>query len=191
MGPPPPRWRRRANEFRSSMRGSIRRSCAAIGTRLRRWCCRTRKWAWDRFASQEVAVLALRAKNDLILVKDGRTGKAVVILKFARTHQPELFAAKIKSGHHNLLNVQKGHINSLSIGGRGAGREAVLPALVLQVRGQHRLAPEDLSGGTIETDQDALLCFGDGSCRENPIIPDRKSTRLNSSHLGISYAVFC
>src|ERR1035438_10811291 len=25
----------------------------------------------------------------------------------------------------------------------------------------------------------------------DPSIPDRKSTRLNSSHLGISYAVFC
>src|ERR1039458_10797574 len=24
-----------------------------------------------------------------------------------------------------------------------------------------------------------------------PVFPDRKSTRLNSSHLGISYAVFC
>src|ERR1039458_5817032 len=24
-----------------------------------------------------------------------------------------------------------------------------------------------------------------------PCLPDRKSTRLNSSHLGISYAVFC
>src|SRR5262245_52834801 len=28
-------------------------------------------------------------------------------------------------------------------------------------------------------------------CRERPSTPDRKSTRLNSSHLGISYAVFC
>src|ERR1035441_11125504 len=26
---------------------------------------------------------------------------------------------------------------------------------------------------------------------ERLIVPDRKSTRLNSSHLGISYAVFC
>src|SRR5262245_65332467 len=26
---------------------------------------------------------------------------------------------------------------------------------------------------------------------ESPAAPDRKSTRLNSSHLGISYAVFC
>src|SRR5471030_3356592 len=30
--------------------------------------------------------------------------------------------------------------------------------------------------------------FGPGECRG---IRDRKSTRLNSSHLGISYAVFC
>src|SRR5205814_9363228 len=26
---------------------------------------------------------------------------------------------------------------------------------------------------------------------EQPVLSDRKSTRLNSSHLGISYAVFC
>src|SRR5205814_4928895 len=32
------------------------------------------------------------------------------------------------------------------------------------------------------------LCPGPNLLR---IIPDRKSTRLNSSHLGISYAVFC
>src|ERR1022692_955926 len=32
-----------------------------------------------------------------------------------------------------------------------------------------------------------------GSCAQNAIVlsPDRKSTRLNSSHLVISYAVFC
>src|SRR5258705_8309759 len=29
------------------------------------------------------------------------------------------------------------------------------------------------------------------SSAELPLYPDRKSTRLNSSHLGISYAVFC
>src|SRR5437899_10689898 len=28
-------------------------------------------------------------------------------------------------------------------------------------------------------------------CTMTPTRPDRKSTRLNSSHLGISYAVFC
>src|SRR5205814_10320703 len=31
-----------------------------------------------------------------------------------------------------------------------------------------------------------------GAVVEEPdVVPDRKSTRLNSSHLGISYAVFC
>src|SRR5205814_7364870 len=33
--------------------------------------------------------------------------------------------------------------------------------------------------------------FGDGAIRETALAIDRKSTRLNSSHLGISYAVFC
>src|SRR5436305_10845767 len=33
--------------------------------------------------------------------------------------------------------------------------------------------------------------FPDGTCGTGPIPPDRKSTRLNSSHVRISYAVFC
>src|SRR5262245_66106076 len=32
---------------------------------------------------------------------------------------------------------------------------------------------------------------GSSAVRRSPSLPDRKSTRLNSSHLGISYAVFC
>src|SRR5947199_8375135 len=36
----------------------------------------------------------------------------------------------------------------------------------------------------------ALLAHG-GAISEMPLGQDRKSTRLNSSHLGISYAVFC
>src|SRR5258705_13821307 len=32
---------------------------------------------------------------------------------------------------------------------------------------------------------------GRGARRRSACTPDRKSTRLNSSHLGISYAVFC
>src|SRR5262245_62897800 len=35
------------------------------------------------------------------------------------------------------------------------------------------------------------VAFGDLAAVERAITPDRKSTRLNSSHLGISYAVFC
>src|SRR5262245_63772691 len=34
-------------------------------------------------------------------------------------------------------------------------------------------------------------CGGGNSCTPRTCAQDRKSTRLNSSHLGISYAVFC
>src|SRR3712207_6451626 len=44
--------------------------------------------------------------------------------------------------------------------------------------------------GVIEaTSEAALLCKGAGVTLKNPL--DRKSTRLNSSHANISYAVFC
>src|ERR1039458_2816728 len=41
----------------------------------------------------------------------------------------------------------------------------------------------------VQHQQDAGLGFG--KIQQDGILPDRKSTRLNSSHLGISYAVFC
>src|SRR5436853_4753879 len=40
-------------------------------------------------------------------------------------------------------------------------------------------------------DDDAAFPLHDGGERFRPPRRDRKSTRLNSSHLGISYAVFC
>src|SRR5258705_9857481 len=36
-----------------------------------------------------------------------------------------------------------------------------------------------------------VTCDGEGVMTGRPSLRDRKSTRLNSSHLGISYAVFC
>src|SRR5438477_8023725 len=39
------------------------------------------------------------------------------------------------------------------------------------------------------SDRRSLLVMSDGHCR--PCVGDRKSTRLNSSHMSISYAVFC
>src|SRR5437660_7309405 len=37
-----------------------------------------------------------------------------------------------------------------------------------------------------------MLCNdGDAGLRRNDLLEDRKSTRLNSSHVAISYAVFC
>src|SRR5256885_7108709 len=44
-------------------------------------------------------------------------------------------------------------------------------------------------GSTTDTVQ--WVINDDGSSMQNPDVKDRKSTRLNSSHLVISYAVFC
>src|SRR4051812_49995720 len=46
-------------------------------------------------------------------------------------------------------------------------------------------ADDDLSGGDHHHDQREDLAVGVAEA------PDRKSTRLNSSHMSISYAVFC
>src|SRR5205814_10578370 len=43
----------------------------------------------------------------------------------------------------------------------------------------------------IEISSDTIALFGYDDCPAHPAWLDRKSTRLNSSHLGISYAVFC
>src|SRR5438045_5454528 len=46
--------------------------------------------------------------------------------------------------------------------------------------------------GALQPDVRALPAAQLDPCREHgPQAEDRKSTRLNSSHLGISYAVFC
>src|SRR3712207_8030651 len=50
---------------------------------------------------------------------------------------------------------------------------------------EHSLSPNRWSVGEDETDR----VDGGASCSDG--LPDRKSTRLNSSHANISYAVFC
>src|SRR5437899_7259731 len=49
----------------------------------------------------------------------------------------------------------------------------------------HRTARHDS-----ERSRPARLCRWHAQSKR-PVLPNRKSTRLNSSHLGISYAVFC
>src|SRR5437899_8349252 len=46
-------------------------------------------------------------------------------------------------------------------------------------------------GHTLDSKQFLQPAFGSGPLVGKPYGRDRKSTRLNSSHLGISYAVFC
>src|SRR2546430_13723528 len=44
-------------------------------------------------------------------------------------------------------------------------------------------------GGTLQVDPSRI--FSNACCTPSPDTSDRKSTRLNSSHSQISYAVFC
>src|SRR5256885_13292706 len=62
-------------------------------------------------------------------------------------------------------------------------------------RGDPSTAQEPVQGPAVEVEH-ALLDAADGALhpgllRSVPAVRDRKSTRLNSSHLVISYAVFC
>src|SRR5438445_6795045 len=57
-------------------------------------------------------------------------------------------------------------------------RSAVLPASVLD---RHRRFRRERSIHALDRDRRFL----------HPLVQDRKSTRLNSSHANISYAVFC
>src|SRR5947199_3618123 len=52
---------------------------------------------------------------------------------------------------------------------------------------RRRRAPHERARDDLPNDLDPF----DGLVRVERLDPDRKSTRLNSSHLGISYAVFC
>src|SRR5205814_2641374 len=49
------------------------------------------------------------------------------------------------------------------------------------------------AAGSVREDRARNRCLGaaDQRRRDDTQVQDRKSTRLNSSHLGISYAVFC
>src|SRR3712207_8247573 len=67
--------------------------------------------------------------------------------------------------------------------------QVVLLAVVLEVHfsGPFRLSqPQDRAG-----DDGALHLVGASVDGDLAVVQDRKSTRLNSSHANISYAVFC
>src|SRR5699024_12719149 len=61
-----------------------------------------------------------------------------------------------------------------------------------------KLASADIAGVRVDVGAEALLCrrpegldlIDSVGLREH-VVQDRKSTRLNSSHVSISYAVFC
>src|SRR2546426_6299728 len=92
----------------------------------------------------------------------------------ARRHLPlALFEAIIRKRLHNVLG--RGDPSVLLF---HPGHPALLAKLAEAVHGPHRVL---------------LLALADRHAEVDRLLPvrDRKSTRLNSSHLVISYAVFC
>src|SRR5690606_40871026 len=72
--------------------------------------------------------------------------------------------------------------------------DAPLPAQLLPATGVFGIYPGPLLSHPEHHDDRALVCaseLSDELERLHVFRPDRKSTRLNSSHVKISYAVFC
>src|ERR1035438_2642156 len=95
------------------------------------------------------------------------------------------------------FDVQRGEAKRLYVRpefrGRGVGR-ALLDWLIAEARA---MGYREIVGDSIPRMAVALAMYDragferTGPYAEVPTTGDRKSTRLNSSHLGISYAVFC
>src|SRR5437899_8191008 len=66
-----------------------------------------------------------------------------------------------------------------------------LPISILLLHGEERFLVEEKARATLETWRSELVSDFGFDRLEGQGLKDRKSTRLNSSHLGISYAVFC
>src|SRR5438445_13776720 len=60
----------------------------------------------------------------------------------------------------------------------------------LPISTTHSLGRLSLVAGSVQDSGDATMVLAT-SLRSPPLSRDRKSTRLNSSHANISYAVFC
>src|SRR5262245_20830675 len=79
----------------------------------------------------------------------------------------------------HLLLLEHPHVYTLGV--RADLRHVLVP-------------PAEVGAELVRTDRGGDVTYhGPGQLTGYPIVslPDRKSTRLNSSHLGISYAVFC
>src|SRR5690625_2967408 len=91
-----------------------------------------------------------------------------------------------KSDRYHARQADSGGINA-SRGQGGSARGGLGPVLILRFRGHgpRRVTVRNHRGGPLQDPvPDVLPSRGRG-------LQDRKSTRLNSSHVAISYAVFC
>src|ERR1035438_10515778 len=95
---------------------------------------------------------------------------------------------RILVDHARRRNLKRGgdmlHVSLDETAMVGSGKDADLVALDDAMNLLGRLDPRKVR--VVE-----MRFFGGLSVEETAEVLDRKSTRLNSSHLGISYAVFC
>src|ERR1035441_5804785 len=101
------------------------------------------------------------------------------------------FAAGIEAADFELQLLV-----SVIVGGElGVGRFLIVGVEVLGAGGDHALGPGDFAQAPARDIHFMHALIADvavaGIPEPVPVVLDRKSTRLNSSHLGISYAVFC
>src|ERR1035441_10750066 len=91
------------------------------------------------------------------------------------SYEAQLEAAMLMLSSHNILSPQN-------------GGPIVVPTqdIVLGCYYLTKLKEGDLGEGMMfGSSEETIIAYNNG------VVGDRKSTRLNSSHLGISYAVFC
>src|SRR5699024_8316072 len=108
---------------------------------------------------------------------------------------PEVISFSVIAGVDPKVSLIASVVLAISmtfLGGRpamitaAAGAVALVVAPLVHTHGVQYLLPTVILAGLIQ------IAFGVlGLARIMRFIPDRKSTRLNSSHVSISYAVFC
>src|SRR5205814_9184942 len=82
---------------------------------------------------------------------------------------------------HDALPISKGGVNTATTRALASSRNTTAEWSMVE-------SPPGSSTRSTATPKSAAIGAIE---RAAPVSPDRKSTRLNSSHLGISYAVFC
>src|SRR5690606_32293982 len=83
--------------------------------------------------------------------------------------------------------IDQGHLPSISFWGPPGVGKTTIALLLAQAVDRPFISLSALNTGVKELRE----VIADGGDLRTPVLLDRKSTRLNSSHVKISYAVFC
>jgi hypothetical protein len=140
------------------------------------------------FSDATQVALAVAIDDDLVLVEDRLVAEAPVAGVGARPHQPKLAAAgEVVSGDDDFLAHPESDVNAFAIGGRSAGRVAVLAVEFLQRSGNDGLPPEQLAAGTISAQQDALAGVVHRRDREHAVAPHHRRRMAPAGKFALPY----